>query len=232
MHDRKFRGPRVWSNRELSKIAPLVQGSVVNVSAWQDKDKEGRRYADYFSNASDYWVTNFRTDARGYQGTLANEIFLDLEKPLPAELHQRFDAVLNHTVLEHVYDVKTAFANLCQMSRGMVIVVVPFLQEQHGAYGDFWRFTPQAVARMFKDNGFELRFLSHNDSPKESVYLFAVGTTGPGPWTNLLAGVPGNMLDGIDETMLGCGVISNGLLYRVSSWLARRSRRGGRPDEP
>ena len=51
---RAFRSPRIWSNRELERYAGLFKGRVVNVSAWEDKDKEGRRYRDYFSNAEAY----------------------------------------------------------------------------------------------------------------------------------------------------------------------------------
>ena len=68
-YGRKFRLPRVWSNRELRRVGSMVRGDVVNVSAWQDSDKEGGHYKDYFPNASSYTITNWRTEARGYQGT-------------------------------------------------------------------------------------------------------------------------------------------------------------------
>src|SRR5579872_1279134 len=84
---------RCWSNREARKFAPLFRGSIVNVSAWQDEDKEGCHYKDYFSAADEYWMTNYKADARGWQGNRDKEIFLDLEKELPAELHAKFDAV-------------------------------------------------------------------------------------------------------------------------------------------
>ena len=42
--ERKHRLPRVWSNAELRRLAGLFDGDVVNVSAWRDEDKEGRRY--------------------------------------------------------------------------------------------------------------------------------------------------------------------------------------------
>jgi len=66
--DRKSKLPRLWSNRELERIAPLFTGDVVNVSAWQDQDKEGRRYRDYFRSARSYTLTNYEADARGLQG--------------------------------------------------------------------------------------------------------------------------------------------------------------------
>lgn len=46
--DKKFRVPRVWSNRELEKFGHLFSGKGVNVSGWKDIDKEGKKYRDYF----------------------------------------------------------------------------------------------------------------------------------------------------------------------------------------
>ena len=91
--DRKFRLPRVWSNRELKKFAHLFEGDVVNVSGWQDKDKEGDEYRNYFTKKRSYTITNYKTEARGFQGRVG-EIFLDLEQDLPEDLKGKFDVVL------------------------------------------------------------------------------------------------------------------------------------------
>jgi hypothetical protein len=173
--DKIYRLPRIWSNDELKKFAHLFKGDIVNVSGWQDKDKEGNEYKNYFGNADSYTITNFKTEMRGIQG-YENEIFLDLEEDLPSELNNKFDVVFNHTTLEHVYDFNKAFENLCKLSKDIVIVVVPFLQEMHGAYGDYWRFSPQAIENMFVDQSFELLYLSYNDHRKASVYVFAIAS--------------------------------------------------------
>lgn len=180
-HDKAFRAPRLWSNRELAKFAPLFPGDVVNVSAWEDKDKDGRLYRDYFSAAASYSITNFGTDQGVLQGS-ANELFLDLEQPLSADLVGRFDLVFNHTTLEHVYDFRTAFANMCALSRDAVIIVVPWLQPLHSNYGDYWRFSPQAIARLFAEQGLSVCHLAWNTDPQSSVYVFAVAVRDPGRW--------------------------------------------------
>lgn len=172
--DPRFEAPRLWSNRELKKSGYLVSGSVVNVSGWQDSDKEGGVYKDYFKNASEYWITNWKSEARGWQGNLSNELFLDLEQDLPPELMQRFDVVYNHTTLEHVFDIFKAFENLCALAKNTVVIVVPFLQQQHGEYGDYWRFTPWCLKRLFKKYGFELAYINYNDSSRDSIYVFAI----------------------------------------------------------
>lgn len=179
--DRIHRLPRIWSNRELAKFAHLFHGDVVNVSGWKDIDKEGRRYRDYFVNAGSYTITNFRSEARGFQG-FDQEIFLDLEVDLPADLHGRFDVVFNHTTLEHVYAVHKAFSNICNMSRDVVIQVLPFLQPYHSSYGDYWRFTPLTIKRMFEDNGFTTLYQSFNSHKRSSVYTFTIASRTPEKW--------------------------------------------------
>ena len=147
--DRKARVARIWSNEELERFAPHLTGHIVNVSGWNDHDKEKRYYSEYFSNKQSYTITNFDSNARGFQGK-NNEIFLDLTSRLPNELISKFDVVFNHTVLEHIFDIHQAFANLCAMSKDFVILIVPFLQPMHANYGDFWRFTPFACNDYLK----------------------------------------------------------------------------------
>ena len=61
------------------------------------------------------------------------------------------------------------------MSKNIVIIVAPFLQEQHGGYGYYWRFTPWAIKRLFVKYGFKPAYISTNDSKNDSIYVLAVG---------------------------------------------------------
>ncbi|HYA38396.1 MAG TPA: hypothetical protein VEI74_09050 [Candidatus Methylomirabilis sp.] len=224
--DRKFRLPRVWSNHELRKFAHLFTGDVVNVSGWQDLDKEGRRYRDYFANATSYTITNYKSEARGFQG-FDNEVFLDLSGELPAELAGKFDVAFNHTVLEHIYEVHTAFRNLCMMTRDIVILVVPFLQQMHESFGDYWRFSPMTVKRLFEERGLTLLYLSFNSDDKASVYIFAIASRAPERWSGRI----GNNFSYVDTRApsdgfwpyIGCHVISN-TGYRVGRILNKLLR--------
>ena len=181
--DRVHRLPRIWSNREIAKYAHLFHGDIVNVSGWKDIDKEGRVYKAYFVNATSYTITNYKTEARGYQGH-QDEIFLDLQEALPNDLRHKFDVVFNHTTLEHIYDVKRAFSNLCSLSKDIVIIVVPFLQQYHAHYGDYWRFSPLAIKKLFEDHGLEVLYLSFNSSKMSSVYIFSIASKHPEKWRN------------------------------------------------
>ena len=223
--DRVSRLPRHWSNLELARHASLFTGSVVNVSAWQDSDKEGRLYKDYFVNASSYSITNYRADARGFQG-LANEIFLDLESELSPDLRRRFDVVFNHTTLEHIYEARKALANLCAISKDVVILVLPFLQQYHGEYGDYWRFTPLAIKKMFEENGYTLLYQSFNSHRNSAVYTFTIASRQPEKWLGRFEWT----FSCVDpkgtgaEPFIGCRAISN-WRFRLGSLLRASPRR-------
>lgn len=184
--DRKFRLARVWSNQELRKVASLFGGDIVNISAWDDRDKEGGYYQDYFVHKERYYYTNYYGE-RGWQGG-DNEYFLDLEQELPKELKHRFDVVFNHTTLEHIFDVRKAFHNLCLASRDVVIVVVPFCQVQHekDSYLDFWRFTPTCLRYLFKENGLEVIYEAQSKDENAAIYLLFIGSRSPQKWKQLM----------------------------------------------
>lgn len=218
LKDKKFRVPRIWSNRELEKFAHLFSGKGVNVSGWKDVDKEGKKYRDYFSNISEYWITNYKSEARGFQGDQENEIFLDLEEDLDESMYSKFDVVFNHTVLEHIFDVNKAFENLCKLSNDIVIVVVPFLQEQHAEYGDYWRFTPLAVEKLFQKNSMDMIYINYNDASDDSIYIFAIGTKNKDKWENINYDSE-NQINNIKNFMLGTKAIQNSTFFRLLRFL-------------
>lgn len=170
---------RYWSNLELKKIAGVVTGDVANVSGWKDEDKQGGFYREYFSKARTYTVTNYYGES-GFQG-LDGEILLDLRAPIRAEYKGRFDAVLCHTVLEHVFDINVAFRNLALLTRDLLIVVVPFCQIQHEleSFGDYWRFTPSCLRELFKRNGMTVVYESSNEDFACGNYLLFCGSHRP-----------------------------------------------------
>jgi len=216
--DRKYRLPRIWSNRELKRFAHLFEGAVLNVSGWKDEDKEGGHYRDYFRNAGQYFISNYKKEVKGLQG-LENEFFLDLTEDLPKEYLNRFDVVFNHTTLEHIYDINKAFQNLCNLSKDVLIIIAPFLQPMHGDYGDYWRLSPLTVKRLFEENGFALLYLNSNHHRHASVYLFAVGTKNPSKWKHKIEyrfSIQ-SQKDRFDdfENLVGCRAISNSWLYKI-----------------
>lgn len=197
--DRKYRIPRIWSNTQLKKFSHLFKGKIINVSGWKDIDKEGNYYKNYFNNANEYWISNYKSDVKGYQG-FENEFYLDLTKELPEDLNNKFDVVFNHTTLEHIFEVNKAFENICKLSKDIVILVVPFLQEYHGDYGDYWRFSPQTIEKLFEKNGFAVVYQNLNNFSFSSVYIFTIASRNPKRWQNIQKdslkqkGIPGEKI--------------------------------------
>lgn len=113
---------------------------------------------------------------------------LDLGGELPAALEQRFDVVFNHTTLEHIFEVRRAFANLCRLSRDVVIVVVPFAQQQHEteSFGDYWRFTPSCLRQLYAENGLTVAYESESPYADAACYLFFVGARRAERWRDRL----------------------------------------------
>lgn len=82
-----------------------------------------------------------------------------------------------------IYDMKTAFSNMCKMSKDIVIIVVPFSQIHHGeSIPDYWRFTPQGMDKLFKENGFDILYSSWNNHRNSAVYLFYIGSKNAEKW--------------------------------------------------
>jgi len=174
---------RIWSNREIARVAAQVTGDVVHVSAWLDEDKEGRTYREYFAAARSYTTTNVGGQ-RGEGG--AGDLHLDLSKPLPSDLVEAFDLVFNHTTLEHVQAIDVALDNLFAMTRSELLVVVPFMQVEHWespSFGDYWRMTEHGLAQACLDRGFEVVSLTSNHNPVWPIYycLHARRREGPPP---------------------------------------------------
>lgn len=179
---------RRWSNKTIKNIGTKISGSVINVSAWKDEDKEGGLYKDYFSSASSYCTSNYQ-GWRGADGRTDHE--LDLRSEAPVNLRGKFDLVFNHTTLEHTYDIQRAFKTMCELSRDAMLIVVPFMQHLHGPKdGDFWRPSPYAMRRMFQENDFDIIHESAGPEGGNVRYLVYFASSKPDRWKGRI--LPGN----------------------------------------
>jgi hypothetical protein len=193
-----FRGPRLKTNKILKRFSYLFKGEIINVSGSSDNDKDstfkdyyfgnydaGNRYKDYFINANSYTVSNYPLDKTEYSLDNTNMIFLDLEEDMPEEYIHKYDVVYSHTVFEHIFDICTAFKNLCSMSNDIVIFIVPQSQQIHDysrGYKDYWRFTPFAVDRLFEKNNYKVLYRETTVGFSESMYLFYIASKKPDKW--------------------------------------------------
>jgi len=222
--DRKFDSARIWSNKELRKVAPVFSGEIANVSGWDDRDKEGSTYREYFTGHSNYQLTNY-PGYRGFAGR-PGEIELDLTADLPGDLRRSFDVVYNHTTLEHIFEVRTAFSNLCEMTSDVAIVIVPFSQVQHESesFGDYWRFTPTCLRSMFEENGLKVVYEAESPDRDAAVYLLFIGSRHPEKYEGKFP--PGKRID-IAGGWIGASICVSGYQYlrnKLATVMSRADR--------
>lgn len=82
------------------------------------------------------------------------EQILDLNHPIPGELCERFDYVLDVGTLEHCFNAPQALVNMAAMVKvgGIVIHENPFNVGNHG----FWGLNPTLFYDFYGDNGFQV----------------------------------------------------------------------------
>ena len=185
---KKF-SPRAWSNEQLRTVAQFVPpgARIINVAGWEDKDKEGSFYRNYFPSPALYHVSNYPGDQkRG--ANVHSDLLIDLGKPIDPTLVGKYDVVFNHTVLEHVKRPWFAFEQLCALSTDLVISVVPWKQKLHfepGAFGDYFRISPLAMRMLHEENGLKVIYEAYTPLPALDVYLIHVGTKNPSRYEHL-----------------------------------------------
>lgn len=83
------------------------------------------------------------------------DIIYDLNKPIPEELHGRFDYIIDSGSMEHIFDNVTAIRNLSLMLRtgGMIVQILGAAgYADHG----FYQYSPCFFNNYYTSNGFEV----------------------------------------------------------------------------
>ncbi|MDB2411949.1 hypothetical protein N9W31_00695 [Litoricolaceae bacterium] len=179
IEDKIFRSPRLVSNLIFERFIDVFGtniSTVVNISGWEDSDKDGRRYFDYFKQIKlkKYDISN----VGGYRGAVSqNQLCIDLDdRSFLAEPF--YDLVFCHTVLEHVFDLFNAVRILSDLSSRFVFCVVPHVQQSHSTedFGDYWRFNKEGIERLFLNQGITSWVSLYAERNGSSSYLCFIGS--------------------------------------------------------
>jgi hypothetical protein len=105
-------------------------------------------------------------DHSAYQGAT---ILHDLNRPIPADWHGRYDALVDGGAIEHIFDVRQVLVNYMQLVRvgGHVFIAAP----ANNLFGHgFYQFSSDLFYRVFDAaNGFTLRRMTVTEAPLSSV---------------------------------------------------------------
>lgn len=97
------------------------------------------------------------------------DIIHDLNHPVPAELVNKYDSLIDGGSLEHIFDVKqvlTNYMNLIKLGGDIFIYTTANNLCGHG----FYQFSPELFYRVFEsENGFEVKTAVMVESPLLSV---------------------------------------------------------------
>jgi hypothetical protein len=130
---------------ELRAIRKICPGALVEYK-WGE-------YADRFFTEC-LGVSHMSTlDYSSYEGA---DLLHDLNQPVPADLKNRFDVVVEGGSLEHIFNFPVAIANLMQMTRVGGTFFASTVSNNLCGHG-FYQFSPELIFRVFTvENGFEL----------------------------------------------------------------------------
>ena len=139
---------KIWAGQSLLRILMnfgfkdvVLQGKVVDIG--------GGHHPDYF----DYFDVAGATSVTPVDGSLSG---IDFERdPLPF-VDASVDTVLCANVLEHVYHYAFLIGEMRRVLKpgGALVGFTPFLIQYHPDPHDYFRYTQEALARIFSDAGF------------------------------------------------------------------------------
>jgi SAM-dependent methyltransferase len=135
---------RALMNLEIAKYR--LAGSILDIGGG---DKPS--YYHFFKGLTDCQITNIDLYS---QGKKAQKI--DLEDSLPFA-NQAYDFILMFNILEHIYNHQNLMSEASRVLKveGKLIGFVPFLLNYHPDPHDYFRYTQEALAKIFEQAGFK-----------------------------------------------------------------------------
>lgn len=129
---------------EYKKIAELrIDGKIIDLGG-------DKRSGYHELIKGDHTIT-----AVNLNPTCGADLCFDLEKKFPLD-NDSYDAVLCMNVLEHIFNYQNVLSESFRVlkSGGVLAGVVPFLFNVHGSPNDYFRYTGEALEKMFSNAGF------------------------------------------------------------------------------
>jgi len=122
---------------------------------------------------------------------------LDLNKPIPEYLHNKFDAIYDGGTLEHVFNFPQSLKNIHNMLKPGGVIMHASPSHNHVDHG-FYMFSPTVYHDYYSANGYDVlranifEYEAAHDKCKWIVYKYTPGMLDPishGGWGKKLLGI-------------------------------------------
>ena len=82
---------------------------------------------------------------------------IDITAPLPTDTFGYASSLICVDTLEHIWEFQLAIKNMGSLVKqnGLIVLAMPFAFPYHDTSGDWWRFTHQALERLFSEDFFK-----------------------------------------------------------------------------
>ena len=102
--------------------------------------------------AKDLWDVGLidSVDVSDYQGC---SVVHDLGTPVPADLHRRYDLIIEGGSLEHIFQFPVAVENLVKMLKPGGTLLISTMCNNHAGHG-FYQFSPELFYNIFNGDAF------------------------------------------------------------------------------
>lgn len=150
--------------RQHFAVSPLdirrVPGLPEIITANPQLAREGERYAEPFFSAVGVGGID-SMDVSAYESC---SLVHDLNHPIPADWHGRYDVVFDGGTLEHVFHFPNAVANAMNLVKQGGVLVTQSPSNNFNGHG-FYQFSPELMFRVFCEaNGFRVLLMALAES--------------------------------------------------------------------
>jgi len=145
---------RSLANLAIEKENITLKGKILDLGGraliWKDDKPQGASYLRFLK------FENTEISRLDIDKETGPDLAIDFEKdPLPYK-EESVDALLAFNLFEHVYNHRFLAGEMFRILKkgGRVVGSVPFLLKIHPDPKDFFRYSEQALERLFKETGF------------------------------------------------------------------------------
>jgi hypothetical protein len=136
----------------IQKNIELVKGPILEIGSKQYDQESTVNYKELFTGY-EYLGIDLQD---GKNVDLVLDLTDDTSTIQKKFADQKFNTVICCSVLEHIFNIFQAGKNISQLthSGGVMFMSVPLVWKFHAYPNDFWRFTPEAIKRLFPEFDF------------------------------------------------------------------------------